>query len=180
MRLDSRSGLRGTFRRADTKQPVRFVRWYDDQTHEFEAFRIDPQEAKARGINPAALLYRGRAVLEFIPAQPLEKKPTGRIAPSTPLDEIRPEVLRGRTVTPILIIPGQKRPECDEPKCHREADWSVADEQLVEPERGPDGKLYERAVTVGIRRYCAWHYRNPTQFSVRGVESEVEVAARPQ
>src|SRR5579885_3284833 len=119
MILDSKSGLRGMLVNRDTGQPIRYARWADTETGCYEAFRINPEEARARGINPATLLYRGRARLEFIPAQPLDSKPTGRIAPSTPLAEIRPEVLKGRTVTPILVIPGMRPPECDEPLCHR-------------------------------------------------------------
>lgn len=183
MRLDARSGLRGVFVRADTRQPVRFVRWYDDATHEFEAFRCDPEIAKARGIPLSSLLYRGRCRLEFRPAAPLVPAPTGRLATSTPLEEIRREVLKGGEikVRPILTVPGERRPECDEPLCHRAADYAVAVEQLVEPEKDAEGKLWERAVTVATAVWCAWHYRPPRQISQRGVEYELEnVKVRPQ
>lgn len=180
MILDSQSGLRGVLANAETGQPIRWARWANLETGEYQAFRCDPQIAKERGIPLASLLYRGRCRLKFTPAAPLAAKPPLRIAPSTPLDEIRPEVLRGRKVTPILYVPGLPPPECDEPLCHRAAQYQVADEQLVEPEKGPDGKLYERAVTVGVRKYCSWHFRNPTQLSIRGVQSEVEVSVRPQ
>lgn len=183
MRLDAKtSGVRGTFRRADNGQPVRWVRWYDDQTQEWEAFRVDPQLAKQRGIPLATLLYRGRCPLVFTPTNPVEAKPLGRQASSTPLEEIRREVLKGGEVKaePILFVPGMPTPECEEPLCHRPAVWSVAVEQLVEPERGADGKLYERAVTVAAACFCDRHYRNPRQISERGVENEIVVTARPQ
>lgn len=181
MRLEAKSGMRGVFLRADTRQPVRFLRWYDTETCKFEAFRCDPEMAKARGIPLTSILYRGRCRLEFIPAQPLDRNPASRIAPSTPMEEIRREVLKGGEVKvrPILIIPGQKRPECDESLCHREADWAVAVEQMVEPEKDADGNQWERAVTVSTSLWCSWHYRPPRQISLRGVESELEVKVRP-
>ena len=181
MRLDSKSGVRGLFLRADTRQPIRFVRWYDTETHEYEAFRCDPAIAKARGIPLRSLLYRGRARLEFQSAKPLDAKPTGRIAPSTPLAEIAPDVLRGRVAKPIIWLPGFTPPECQEPLCHRPAEWSVGVEQLVEPERGTDGKLWERAVMVDVSVWCSWHFKPPRQISQRGVEVELEnIQARPQ
>lgn len=181
MLLKAKDGLRGEFRRADTDQIVRFVRWYDDATNEWEAFRCDPAIAKERGISLRSILYRGRCRLNFKAAVPAAAKPMGRVAPSTPLDEIRRDVLKGGEIQirRLLWIPGGM-PECDEPKCHRRAEYGVAREQLVEPERGPDGRLYERAVLVDVGVYCPWHYRYPTQISQRGVESEVEVGTRPQ
>ena len=182
MRIEASSGVRGVLFRADTRTPVRFVRWYDAESGEFEAFRMDPEIARARGIPLRSLLYRGRCRLEFVPAQPLDPKPAGRIAPSTPLDEIRREVLKGGElkVRPIVWLPGQRPPECEERLCHRPAEWAVSVEQLVEPERGEDGNLYERAVMVAAHCFCSWHFRNPRQLSTRGVEYELEVKVRPQ
>ena len=180
MILSAKDGLRGTFLRAGSRQPLRFVRWYDDQTHEWEAFRVNPDMAKARGINLQSILYRGRCRLEFIPA--VAAGTQGRVAPSTPLDEIRAEVLKGGElkVKPIVWVPGTRPPECEERFCHRPAEWSVAVERIVEPERGPEGTLFERAVVVACAAWCSRHYRNPRQISERGVESEIEVGARPQ
>lgn len=182
MILSAKSGLRGTFLRADTQQPVRWVRWYDDASHEWEAFRCDPSVAKARGIPLRSILYRGRCRLEFTPSAPSQSKQQGRVAPSTPLDEIRREVLKGGEikVRPIVWLADVPAVVCDERFCHRRAEWSVGVERIVEPERGPDGRLYERAVMVACSVWCSRHYRSPRQISERGVENEIEVTARPQ
>lgn len=183
MRLSAQDGLRGRFRRADNKQPLRFVRWYETETGEWEAFRCDPDIAKARGIPLRSILYRGRSRLEFIQAAPLASKPSGRAASATPLDEIRAAILKGGElhVQAIVWLPGEKPPECEGAKCHRRAEWSVAVEQIVEPERGSDGRFYERAVLIDAHNFCSWCYRPPRQISQRGVETELDnIVARPQ
>lgn len=183
MILKAADGLRGKFFRVDGGQEVRWVRWYDDVTEEWEAFRCDPEIAKERGIPLRSILYRGRCRLKFVPASPIgTAKPKGRVASSTPMDEIRREILKGGEVKvrPLVWMPGMKPIECDEPRCHRPAGWAVAVERLVEPERGPDGRLYERAVIIAAHAFCSWHYRNPVQISQRGVEREIEVGVRPQ
>lgn len=188
MRLDAKSGVRGVLINRDTGQRITHVRWAEipdnpEQSGEYEAFRIDPELAKARGIPLVSILYRGRCRMQFTSATILENKPVIHLAPSTPLDEIRHEVLKGGEVkvTSIIYLPGMPIPECEERLCHRPATWSVATERIVEPERGEDGRLYERAVTVLTRVYCDRHYRPPVQISQRGVESEVEITrARPQ
>lgn len=180
MILHAKSGVRGELRDLDTGEIIRFVRWADTETGYYEAFRCDPAVAKTRGIPLASLVYRGRSHLQFTPTAILDPKPSGRRAPSTPLAEIRPEVLRGRTVRAIVWIPGVLPPECDEALCHRAAEWAVSIEQLVEPELAEDGTLYERAVMVDAGVYCSWHYRAPRQITTRGVEIELDnVKARP-
>lgn len=184
MRLDAKtSGVRGEFRRADNGQVIRWVRWYDDVTHVFEAFRYDPQIAGDRGVPLRSILYQGRCELVFRETAVAAPKPSGRIAPATPLAEIKREILKGGEVraTPIVYVPGAPLIECMEPKCHQAAAWSVATERIVEPERGDDGKLYERAIAVDVHCWCNRHYRAPIQISARGVESEVPITrARPQ
>lgn len=187
MRIEAKNA-KGVLVNADTGQPIRFARWAeipDDprQPGEFEAFRMDPNIAKARGIPLQSLLYRGRCRLQFMPAQLVSDKPTGRRAPSTPLDEIRREVLRGGEVKvkPVVWLPGVTPPECMEPLCHRAAEWAVSIEQLVEPEKDANGKSWERAVMVDAEFWCSWHFRPPRQISQRGVEVELEnIGARPQ
>ena len=185
MILNAKSGIRGELKNADTGRVIRWVRWANIETGEYEAFRISPDVARARHIPLHGLIYRGHCRLVFTPAQVLDsRRPLGRVAPSTPLDEIRREVLKGGEVqvppAQLLTLPGMPLVECDEPLCHRPAVYAVAIEQIVEPERGRDGRLYERAVTIGSAVFCWRHYRSPRQFSLRGVETEVEVSVRPQ
>lgn len=180
MRLDARTmPERGTFVNLASGQIVRWVRWHDTDTGEFEAFKTDPVIARELGIPLTRLLYRGRAALRFVPTHRTSGA-SGRLAPSTPLDEIRREVLAGRRMArPIIYVAGAPIPECNEPKCHRPARWECIIEQLVEPEKDTAGRLHERAVCLDVTRWCDWHYRPPRQLSERGVESEIEVVARP-
>lgn len=188
MILDAKSGVRGVLVNRETGQIIRHVRWADipenpEEMGEFEAFRVNPIFARERGIPLQSILYRGRCRLRFEPARTVDPKPAGRIAPSTPFAEIKREVLKGGEVkaTPIVYVPGAPLIECHERYCHRPARWSVATERLVEPERGEDGKLWERAVVVDVLCWCDAHFKNPLQISERGVESEIEVTrARPE
>ena len=61
MIIDSKAGARGMLVEAETGRPIRFARWANLETGAYEAFRMDPREAKRRGIPLARLLYRGRA-----------------------------------------------------------------------------------------------------------------------
>jgi hypothetical protein len=178
MRLDAKTGTRGLFWNVATGTLIRYVIWADlpdnpEQEAEFEAFREEPQAALARGVPLSVIRYRGRARLRFVPAAPVFKpKATALRDLAGSLDEARRQFVR-----PKLLIVGE---ECSEPLCHALASWLVGWERLIEPEIGPDGRAYERAVTIAAKGYCSAHYRNPVQVSQRGVESEVEVDCRPQ
>ncbi len=182
MRLDSRSGLRGLLMNRDTGERIRFVRWAEipddpEQPGEFEAFRCEPEAYKALGLPLTDIIYRGKARLRFIPAAPrIPGKPTSERDLAGSLDEARARL----QCKPLLIDPNNPR-ECDEPKCHRLALWIVSDEQEIEPQADGKGALGERAVMLGGRFYCNYHYRQPTFTSVRGVTNEVPIEeARPQ
>ncbi len=179
MRLDSRSGVRGLLMNRDTRQPIRWVRWAEipedpEQPGEFEAFHMNPEQAKAQGIPLTDIIYRGKARLRFIPAAPrIPGKPTSERDLAGSLDEARKSL-----VNPKLLIPGE---ECEYPGCHRLSEWRVSDEQEIEPQADAEGKLGERAITTRVRCYCSKHYRLPTFKSRRGVENEVPIEeARPQ
>lgn len=178
MRLDSRSGVRGMLFDAETGRPIRWVRWAEvpddpEQQGEFEAFRVDPKEAKARGVPLAEIVYQGRCRLRFVPAAPrFGIKPSDARDMAESLDDAR-----RRLVQPKLLIPGE---ECDEHGCHRLSCWRVSDEVEIEPRTLADGRLAERAITTRVRSYCHMHYRLPTFETIRGVQSEVKVDARPQ
>ncbi len=170
MVIDSKSGLRGMLVDADTGKPIRWAKWADLDSGEYTAFRINPKEARQRGIPLESILYSGKTRLRWVPAAP-------RFRPSKPSDAESLDEARQRLGIAIPPVDGV---ECEEPGCHRLAEWSVAREQLIEPERMPDGTLAERAVMIGRHQYCSRHYRNPVQVSLTGVESEVEATARPQ
>lgn len=159
-------GVLGVFLREDGR-PVRWVRKYDDATHEWEAFRIDPREAEARGIPLRSILYRGRCKLTF--------RQTGFAPP--PKAPSRPSLAPRRGG--VLLPPGSLD-ECESPKCHRRAVWYTQDTEETEAEKGADGKDYR---TVSGRKghvFCDDCYRLPTHVDARGVENEVQVKVRPE
>ena len=91
MRLDSRTGIRGLVFDLDTGQPIRWVRWADTETGEYEAFRSDPAAAKRLGTPLARLVYRGRARLKFVPTHPAAKETApGSGRATTPQTTARP------------------------------------------------------------------------------------------
>jgi hypothetical protein len=175
MRLDSRSGVRGLLMNLDTGKPIRWVRWADvpestEQQGEFEAFRCNPEQAKAQGIPLSEIIYRGKCRMRFVPAAPrIPGKPSNQRDLSGSLDDARK-----RLVEPKLLIPGE---ECEYPGCHNLSAFRCSEEVEIEPEVDAEGKAYERAVTVRVRCYCSnpKHYRNPVFTSIRGVQSEVAV-----
>ena len=177
MILDCRNGVRGVLV-DENGQRIPLACWADTDTGEFEALRTADGKTPLRGLDGKPILYRGRRpALRFIAAQ--SAPPPPRPASAAPLEELRKEVLKGRTVRRLLVLPGGPRVECDEPKCHREARWQTADQVEVEPEPGPNGELFSRKVITRRHVWCAWHYQAPTTTDQRGVESETEITVRP-
>jgi hypothetical protein len=171
MILDAKSGLRGRFFDVNGKE-VRFVIWYDTEKEEYKALVSMPDGS--RPVRPN-VEYVGSGKLRFVPDEVLtaiaQTKPKAETPPV-------PEEVRMKAVA----VGPNENAECEYPGCHRRAAWLVGDEQIIEPETGPDGKKYERGVIVKGHYYCdnSAHYRNPVSTSLRGVESELQVAARPQ
>lgn len=169
MILDARAGLRGLLIDLDAGKPIRHARWADLDTGEYECLRAGPDGRPARGPDGRPLVYRGRARLQFIPTAPAGPRPRPAGAADGPDPRDLPP--------PVIALPGW---ECEERGCHRPGVYETADEQVVEPHVGPDGRACERARVVRRHRWCEWHYRPPVSTSARGVESEVEVTVRPQ
>lgn len=171
--IDAKSGARGVLIDAATGRPVRWARRADLSTGEFEAFRIDPKEAERLGIPPQENLYRGRTTLRWVPMAPRVPSPPRR-SDCEPLGEAR------RRLTPRGVLVASTHGECQERGCHARAEYGTMVEQVIDPEPGPDGRLYERAVMTEVRYFCARHYRPPVSVSARGVESEVDTPVRPE
>ena len=154
MRWDAHNvGVVGVWVNTATNEPVRWVRWYDDATHEYEAWRVDP-ERLPRGVPPRSLIYRGRAELAFL------------------ADVSAPPRATRRQAAP----PGR---ECDEPQCHREAIWCVADVLDLMPVVAANGQSYRRRAVTGGRFYYDKHWRAPTVTSARGVTNEITEVVQP-
>lgn len=169
---------RGMLFNADTGERIPFAFWADTDTGEWKAWRRGPDgrplvRREGNGFS-ADSVVSGRCRLRWVPAVNLPApRRGGRPPENVPLAELARDARKGR---PILAIPGR---ECEEPGCHRLAVWDTGDEQEVEPEVGPDGSKWERGVLVRKHRWCDWHYRPPVSTSLRGVENEVQVEARP-
>ncbi len=178
MRYDSHSGLRLNFFRADGR-PVRWVRWYDDQTHEWSAFRMDPSRAKSLGIPLESIAYSGQCPLVVKPAvgenrSPRQAAEPPKIVPATA--SFKPTPQR----KPAVALPEGLIQECETHGCHKRATYYTNDVQEAEPVKGLDGNFY-RTQRPTVRHYfCESCYRLPVKTSQRGVEAEIQVtAARP-
>lgn len=168
--LTASSGARGILKNADTGQPIRWSFWFDLETGEYKAFRMDPKAAKARGIPLPSIVYHGRTRLRWEPTAIVQALPTAPV-PAPVVDHSR-----RRQFARCLAL--QDRP-CQRYGCNRLATWKVADEVLLPPVEA-DGRKFETAETVGVRFYCEHHYKLPKLFDRRGeLIGEQEVKARP-
>ena len=170
MILDSNSGLRGKVIDETTGLRIPFVIWCNTETGEYEALEATPDGS--RPVRPNKR-YRGQAKLRFVPDEVLTA--IAAVTPKAECPPVPPEVLEKARRIPVGSLD-----LCEEPGCYRRATWKTGDEQQIEPETGADGQKYERGVIIEKHFYCDRHYRLPVSSSVRGVESEIEVAARPQ
>ncbi len=175
-KIMARRGEHGMLVDASTGQPVRWAQWANMETGEYRAFKVHPAQVRALralGRPLAEMIFTGRAGhLRFIPFAPRAGKPKKHTR-----EELAALAREARRGEPTIMTEGQ---ECDEPKCHKLACWRVSDEQQIESAIGKDGKEKEQAITIKVRRYCSRHYRFPTFCSLRGVESETIVKARPE
>lgn len=168
MLMDPRkSTARGHFLREDTLQPVRWVRWYDTETLEYEAFRYDPVVAERSGVDLRLILYRGRAKLRFIQTGVAAPKPTPKQTPPAELTR------RGG-----IFLPPSSEEECEVRGCHKRATRYTHDVEEIEPEQGADGRLYERTAATVRHYFCEDCFRLPLKRSLRGVDAEVQVGVR--
>lgn len=178
-------------------EPIRFVRWANLATGEFEAFRSDPKETNrlARCLRQAALhalIYRDTVQLRWIPTvnlaavAPPPAKPEP--APAVPADTARPHrvgdmpaagepVWRPVKAERVVAVAGRT---CQHYACFRWADWMVSEEVERPPEVTAAG-AFERAEHRRTRFWCDFHYQPPTLWDAKGelIQTQ-EVEARPQ
>ncbi len=164
MRVDSHSGRRGML--FDGERPIRWAVWYDTATGEYEAFRIDPKDARRLKIPLSRLRYRGRSArLHFKEA----------ILQGTMPAPVLPSPRKGRR---CVIDPMRK---CGQRDCWRVAEWITQDERLLTP-AVVAGRSFETAEEVGEPRYwCSHHYRMPNLVHPDGSMDPVDVQrGRPE
>lgn len=156
MIVNSKDGARGTLTDLATGRVIRWARWADLSTGEYEAFSEDPAAAQRRGVHPAALLYRGRTKLGWTPAATLD-------APRPPREHR------------CIVVPGRM---CDHPGCRKLAEYRTCDERMLEPEDA-NGRKFERAVCVAVHKWCSWHYRPPMIVHPDNSSDPVDVEVQP-
>jgi hypothetical protein len=168
--VDARKGIRGVLVNAETGERIPFARWSNLETGEWEAWQATPD---GKQVAKPPRLIRGQCKLRFVEsyAPPL-RQPAAVDAKAAA--EQREEYHRKTEAR--LLVPGD---ECEAKGCHRLAGWTVAVERRLAPVRLGDGRLQEHGVVVAVHAFCDRHYRSPVSISERGVESQVEVAARP-
>lgn len=175
MRYDSHSGLRLEFRRTDGT-PIRWMRWYDDQTHEWSAFRMDPTRAQVRGIPLENIVYGGRCPLVVLPVgdAPVAAKPEPpKIIPAAPSG--RPIASTPRRVG--IRLPEGMTQECETHGCHKRAVYFTNDFQETQPVQ--NGRyLYRTQKPTKMHFFCEPCFRLPLRVSLRGVTEEMQVGTR--
>ena len=163
MIIDAKSGMRGVLVNADTGERIPLAFWANLETGEYRAFRTVDGKTPTKNIAGQTISYDGKSRLRFIETGGLYTTPPP--TPSSPTEY--------RTLERCLVVPGRN---CEAKGCSRLAEWETAVERLI---ASPDG--FERAVLVGRRRWCSWHYRLPYEVDEKGeVVREIEVATRPQ
>ena len=179
MRIDAKSGLRGELFDADTGAQIRWCRWADLATGEYEAFRQDPDEAEARGLSLYALVYRGRCRLRFEEREREVRLPPRLVLRDGTGDARQAAALRQKYQRVIEKIVSVRGVGCEWPACGRDAEWLTGDLMLLPPEES-GGLFYRRQALVNRHRYCSRHYRLPRVIAPNGdTIREVEVLAMP-
>lgn len=163
--LTARSGARGLLVNADTGEPIRWAFRADLEAGTYSAYRIDPKQAKARGIPLAGIVYHGRARLRWEAAEIIEAPPSPTV--------LAPPVQRQG----VRVLALQSRP-CQAYGCCRAADWKVADTVDL-PSVEVEGRLFAATDVVGVRFYCSHHFRPPQRINPDGSRDNIEVKARP-
>lgn len=151
----------GVFQDLNTGRSIGWVIWADMDSGVFEAYVCDTRSGLPVWPHQT---YKGQTRLRFLPmpkpTKPRAEKPT-----------IEP---RGTRIVATSLN------ECEVRCCHEWADWIVQDYKEELPEVAADGLSYSRASVTTQHYFCNEHFRNPVRETLRGVESEVLVLARPQ
>lgn len=169
MLLRAKDGLRGRFRHRGTGEFVRYVRWYDEETGEYEAFRRNPDTGCREK-------YRGRAPLQFIPNPVATADAT--LTEAVPEDESQYPTRRvsARRLLKWLF----EDRDCEHYGCIHKAEWRTADEvhlppveklETIPPLLAADGTVlvparqklrrFERGKVVRSHYWCHQHYQRP-------------------
>lgn len=152
MRLHAKDGVRGELFDLNFLPPkrIRKVIWYDVDTGEYEALKVDDFGRTVRDQEGECITYRGTGRLKFFPATiPPVGTDSHPFSPPAEAPPVKQKVKRDRI--PLFTK------WC---KCGRVANWSVADE-IELPPVVVDGKRYAQGKVVARRHYCDFCYQAP-------------------
>lgn len=178
MIIHSKDRVRGTLIDLTSKKVIPKAIWFDDETGEYEAFRLDPS-GKIATENGVPLRYKGKSKLRFVPSSNTNQKFMEKVAPEKMQDTVN---LGKRIVKREAILFPCAKMRCQHYGCDRIAAWSVSDEEH-RPPIVINGRCYEQAATLRERYYCSWHYVPPKLYDAKGELIEVDNEAggvRPQ
>ena len=155
---------------------IRWARWFDIDTGEYEAFRIDPRVCKQLGVKLKTMVYRGQGRLKFIQTgaagSGIEQGKRG----GNPSFSQR----KGRR---CVIDPTRK---CEHksgmgyPDCTKPAEWITGDDRLLDPVQ-VDQRAYETGEIVQEHYWCSKHYQEPRQVFPDGSSEPIDVqCGRPE
>jgi len=202
MRMYASQGFRGEIWDLDTGLKVHKVIWYDSDTQELEAYEVDLQGTEIRDINGDFITYHAKGRFRYMPVTIAPPKSMSLGSPRCARCG-NPLTLQGHDLCPVcnaqdkgykgiqsirrLSTPILDRP-CEVKGCGRLAEYQVADEVPATPAvtkpvtiKGFKTTLWDRAVMVGVRYFCAWHFKPPRLLDAKGeVVQEFENEVRPE
>ena len=203
MWLHAEQGARGQVIDLDTGLPVRKVIRLNEEAGLLEAYQVDAhgKERQDGEGNFLTVTLKGR--FKFIPRREAFTAVPKIVMGAPACAKCGCNLtLRGDDLCPTCRAKdrGQRNPMtrggqrlspleirwCDHKGCSRRAAWAVGDEVTVTPELARRGRrrwLFDRAMTVGVRHYCSFHFQPPRILDAKGeVIEELHEAGgvRPQ
>lgn len=161
MRVYAKDKVRGKLIDLNTNKPIARAIWFDTETGEYEAFRLDPHSPDGiLRIDGVPQKYQNRTRLHFVPAIKVEPV----LKEEKPYQSKR----KRKGAVPIGVNPLlEDFYPCQHYGCTRTANWLVGDEIELNPIL-VNGTWWSRGQTVEIRAYCAFHYEPPKLLDHKG------------
>jgi hypothetical protein len=180
--VHSNSGARGDLFDENYFPPkrIRWARWFDLETGEYEAFRIDPKICKRLGVKLLTMVYRGKGRLKFIQTGIAKQERPAQTAmmPGKGIPSFSLRKGRRCVIDPTRKCEhksGMGWPDCDKP-----AEWVTGDDKLLDPLQVGQ-RTYETGEIIQEHYWCSKHYQEPRQVFPDGSSDPIDVqCGRPE